>query len=131
MLPGEAWIAVDTAYQSLSREMVYYDPQTIRRGGDRVTLWQLTDYKMMQGNAPFGVFMPSPHRFFSTKTQKEVDCTLNRVRFLASSEFSQHMGTGTHNAVLIELGDGQPVEPGSINQALWEVACGATTPLND
>ena len=84
MLPGEAWIAVDTAYQSLSREMVYYDPQTIRRGGDRVTLWQLTDYKMMQGNAPFGVFMPSPHRFFSTKTQKEVDCTLNRVRFLAS-----------------------------------------------
>ena len=111
--------------------MVYYDPRTIRRDGDRVTLWQLTDYKMMQGNAPFGVFMPSPHRFFSTKTQKEVDCTPNSVRLLASSEFSQHMGTGTHNSVLIELGDGQPVEPGSINQALWEVACGATTPLKD
>lgn len=126
MPPGETWVAVDRAYQSPLREMVYYDPKTIRRDGDRVTLWQLTDYKWMQGNAPFGMFMMSPHRFFSTKTHKEFDCAHNRVRLLASSEFSQHMGTGTQNAVLVEQGPGQPVEQGSINQALWEVACGAT-----
>lgn len=129
--PGETLVAVDSVYQSPSREMVYYDPKTIRRNGDRVTLWQLTDYRMMQGNAPFGMFMMSPHRFFSTKTQKEFDCAHNRVRLLASSEFSQHMGTGTYKAVLVEHGDGQPVERGSINQALWEVACGATTPPKD
>jgi hypothetical protein len=127
--PGETWVAVDHAYQSPSREMVYYDPKTIRRVGDLVTLWQLIDYQMMQGNAPFGMFMMSPHRFFSTKTHKEFDCTHHTVRLLASSEFSQHMGTGTHNAVLVEQGHGQPVNTGSINQALWEVACGlATTP---
>lgn len=125
--PGETWVPVDSAYQSPSREMVYYDPKTVRRDGDRVTLWQLTDYQWMQGNAPFGMFMMSPHRFFSTKTHKEFDCAHNSVRLLASSEFSQHMGTGTHNAVLVEQGDGQPVKPGSINQALWEVACGVTT----
>lgn len=106
--------------------MVYYDPKTIRRDGDRVTLWQLTDYKWMQGNAPFGSFMMGPHRFLSTKTYKEFDCARNRVRILASSEFSRHMGTGIQNAVAVEQGYGQPVEPGSINQALWEVACGAT-----
>lgn len=129
MPPGETWIAINSAYQSPSREMVYYDPKTIRRDGDLVTLWQLIDYKMMQGNAPFGKFMMSPHRFFSTKTHKEFDCRHHRVRLLASSEFSQHMGTGTHNAVLVEQGDGQPVKPGSINQVLWEMACGvAITP---
>jgi hypothetical protein len=127
MPPGETWIAVESSYQSPTREMVYYDPKTIRRTGDRVTLWQLTDYKMMQGNAPFGMFMMSPHRFFSTKTHKEFDCARSRVRLLASSEFSQHMGTGTQNAVLVEQGHGQSVEPGSINQALWEAACGMTT----
>jgi len=126
--PGETWVAVDRAYQSSSREMVYYDPKTIRRDGDRVTLWQLTDYKWMQGNAPFGAFMMGPHRFLSTKTHKEFDCARNSVRILASSEFSQHMGTGIQNAVAVEQGYGQPVEPGSINQALWEVACGVPTP---
>ncbi len=130
MPPGETWVAVDSAYQSPSREMVYYDPTTIRRGGDRVTLWQLTDYKWMQGNAPFGAFMMGPHRFLSTKTHKEFDCTGNSVRALASSEFSRHMGTGIQNAVAVEQGSGQPVEPGSINQALWAVACGATTTPN-
>ena len=123
MPPGETWVAVDSAYQSPSREMVYYDPKTFRRDGDLVTLWQLTDYKMMQGNAPFGRFMMGPHRFFSAKTHKEFHCAHNSVRLLASSEFSWHMGTGIQNAVLVEQGDGQPVEPGSINQALWDVAC--------
>ncbi|MDC8450788.1 MAG: hypothetical protein LV473_20885 [Nitrospira sp.] len=127
MPPGETWVPVDSAYQSPSRETVYYDPKTVRRDGDRVTLWQLTDYKWMQGNAPFGMFMMSPHRFFSTKTRKEFDCAHNSVRLLASSEFSQHMGTGTQHTVLVEQGDGQPVKPGRINQALWEVACGMTT----
>jgi len=129
--PGEAWVAVNRVYQSPSREMVYYDPKTIHRNGTRVTLWQLTDYKMMQGNAPFGMFMMSPHRFFSTKSHKEFDCAHNRVRLLASSEFSQHMGTGTHNAVVVEQGDGQPVELGTINQALWDVACGVAALRKD
>ena len=126
MPPGESWVAVDSAYQSPSREMVYYDPKTIHRDGDLGTLWQLTDYKWMQGNAPFGGLMMGPHRFFSTKTHKEFDCVHNTVRLLASSEFSQHMGTGTQNAVLVEQGYEQPVAPGSLNQALWEVACGVT-----
>jgi hypothetical protein len=122
---GEAWVAVESAYQSPSREMVYYDPKSVRRDGNLATLWQLIDYKVMQGNAPFGMFMMSPHRFFSTKTHKEFNCIHKTVRLLASSEFFQHMGTGTHNAVLVEHGHGQPLEPGSINQVLWEVACGA------
>ncbi|NGZ97228.1 MAG: hypothetical protein CV089_14105 [Nitrospira sp. WS110] len=124
MPPGESWVAVDSAYQSPARNMVYFDPTTIRRDGALVTLWQLTDYKVMQGNAPFGRFMMGPHRFFSTKSHKEFDCVNKRVRLLASSEHSQHMGTGVQNAVAVAQGSGLPVEPDSINEALWKVACG-------
>ncbi|MDH5726623.1 MAG: hypothetical protein OEY60_14245 [Nitrospira sp.] len=126
MPPGETWVAVDSTYQSPARNMVYFDPTTIRRDGARVTLWQLTDYKVMQGNAPFGRFMLGPHRFFSTKSHKELDCANNRVRLLASSEHSQHMGTGAQHAVAVAQGSGLPIEPGSINEALWNVACGKT-----
>ena len=123
MPPGENWVAIDSAYQSPGRNMVYIDPTTIRRDGALVTLWQLTDYKVMQGNAPFGRFMLGPHRFFSTKSHKEFDCVNKRVRLLASSEHSQHMGTGVQNAVAVAQGSGFPVEPDSINEALWKVAC--------
>lgn len=124
MPPGENWVAVDSAYQSPARSMVYFDPTTIRRDGTLVTLWQLTDYKVMQGNAPFGRFMMGPHRFFSTKSQKEFDCVNKRVRLLTSSEHSQHIGTGVHNVVAVAQGSGPPIEPGSINEALWNIACG-------
>jgi len=123
MPPGETWVAVDSAYQSPARNMVYFDPTTIRRDGALVTLWQLTDYRWMQGNAPFGRFMMGPHRFFSTKSHKEFDCINQRVQLLASSEHSQHMGAGVQQAVAVAQDSGLPIEPGSINEALWNVAC--------
>jgi len=70
--------------------------------------------------------MMGPHRFLSTKTHKQFDCVRNTVWLLASSEFSRHMGIGIQSAVVVEEGSGQPVEQGSANQGLWEVACGVT-----
>jgi len=80
----------------------------------------------MQGNPQFGRFMMSPHRFFSMKSHKEFDCVNKRVRLLASSEHPHHMGTGVQNAVAVAQGSGLPIEPGSINEALWKVASGKT-----
>jgi hypothetical protein len=34
------------------------------------------------------------------------------------------MGTGIQNAVAVAQGYGQPVEPDSINDALFKMACG-------
>jgi len=36
------------------------------------------------------------------------------------------MGTGVQNAVAVAQGSGLPIEPGSINEALWNVVCGKT-----
>ena len=121
--PEVTWVAVDSAYQSPELKTVYFDPETIRRNGDLVTLWELTDYEWMQGNAEFGQFMLGPNRFLSTKAHKQFDCANKRVSLLASLEFSYHMGTGIPNEVQIDPDHWLPVIPKTINYALWEIAC--------
>ena len=73
----------------------------------------------MQGN-PKG----PPPGFFSTKTHKQFDCVEKRLPLLAFTEFSRHMETGIPADGYVDKDNWLPVEPESINQALWEVACG-------
>ena len=113
------WVAVEETYQVPGLRTVYVDPGTIRREGNLVTLWLLMDFKWMQGNR-------SPSRFLSTKTQMQFDCAEKRLRLLAYSEFLRHMGTGRRNDGYVDKGNWVPVKPDSMNQALWEVACGYT-----
>jgi hypothetical protein len=112
------WDAVEKDYLSPGLQTVYIDPDSIRREGNLVTLWQLIDFKWMQGSAR------GPARFMSTKTHKQFDCAGKRVRLLAFTEFSHSMGTGIPVDGHIDSGHWMPVEPDSVNHALWEVACG-------
>jgi hypothetical protein len=113
------WIAIEDHYQSPGRQTVYVDPATHRREGNLVTLEIVIDWKWMQGNR-------SPTRFYSTKITKQFDCAEQQLRTLASADFYGHMGTGS------PVGGGGftsetywvPVEPESLNQGLWKVACG-------
>src|SRR5689334_15709911 len=68
------WVAVEKDYLDPQLRTVYIDPETIRREEAEITVWQLTDYKMMQGGVGFGRFMLNPNRFFSVKTLKQLDC---------------------------------------------------------
>jgi hypothetical protein len=45
-------------------------------------------------------------------------------RLLAFTEFSGRMATGIPANGYVDKDNWIPVEPESINQALWEVACG-------
>jgi len=119
-----AWVAVEKDYLSPGLQTVYVDPDTIRREGNLVTLWQLIDFKLMQGNAGIGPFGFGPHRFLSTKSHKEFDCAEKRLRLLAFTEFSRRMGTGIAANGYVDKDNWLPVKPDSINHALWEVACG-------
>lgn len=83
-----------------------------------MTMWQLIDVKSMQGIAR------GPHRFLSTRTHKQFDCAGKRLRLLAFTEFSRGVGSGTPADGYVEKDIWLSVEPGSINEALWEVACG-------
>lgn len=112
------WEAVEKDYLLPGLQTVYVDPESIRREGNLVTIWQLIDFRWMQGN-PRG-----PHRFLSTKTHKQFDCVEKRVRLLAFTEFSRGMGTGMPRDGYVDKDNWLPVEAESISHALWEAACG-------
>jgi len=118
------WVALDKDYLSPGLQTVYIDPDSIRREGNMVTMWQLIDFKWMQGNAGLGRLGFGPHRFLSTKTHKQFDCVEKRLRLLAYMEFLRHMGTDRRNNGYVDKDNWLPIEPDSINQALWEVVCG-------
>lgn len=111
------WVAVEKDYLSTGLQTVYIDPNSIRREGNVVTVWQLIDFKWMQGN-PRG-----PTRFLSTKTQKQFDCADKRLRLLAFTEFSRGMGTGIPRDGYVGKDNWLPVEAESMSHALWEVVC--------
>jgi hypothetical protein len=113
------WVAIDAPYQSHPLQTAYIDPDTIRRDGNFVALMTLIDWKAMQGGR-------TPTRFYSTKITKQVDCAKHRVRTLAATDFYGHMGTDE-----VIGGGGRtneshwiPIERGTLNQGLWEAACG-------
>ena len=118
-IPANAeWTAVEKDYLLPGLQTVYVDPDSIRREGNLVTMRQLINFKWMQGSAR------GPTRFMSTETHKQFDCAEKRLRLLAFTEFSHGMGTGIPVAGHVDKGNWIPVEPESINQALWEVGCG-------
>lgn len=116
-IPANAeWVAVEKDYLLPGLQTVYIDPDTILREGNLITVWQLVDFKAMQGGR-------SPTRFFSTKTHKQFDCVGKRVRLLAFTEFTDGMGTGEPTGGYVDKDTWLSVQPESITQALWEVIC--------
>ena len=110
------WVPVEQQYQSPGLQTVYVDPANMRREGNLVALWQLTDYTWMQGGR-------KSTRFLSTKTHKQFDCVGKSLRLLAYREFLGHMGTGRQNEGYVDEDHWLPVKPDSIDHDLWEVAC--------
>ena len=122
LLSGPAyceWVAIEKNNPLPGLQTVYVDPDTIRRKGKLVTIWQLIDFN--KGIGPLG---HGPNKFFSMKTHKQFDCADKRLQWLAYTEFSGHMGTGLAANGDVDKDNWLPVEPVSIDQALWEVACG-------
>lgn len=117
------WVPLNEAYQTPHLHTVYVDADSIARESDIVIVRQLIDYRAMQGNVGFGRFGLGPHRFFSTITKKELHCVDKRVRLLAFTEFSHHMGTGQPADGYVDPSQWLPVEPASLNEGLWKVAC--------
>ena len=113
------WVAINQQYQSPGLRTIYIDSDSVRRDGYLVTLSALVDWKWMQGNR-------SPNRFYSTKITKQFDCAEKLVRTLAATDFYGHMGTGEVIGGGGHASDGHwvTVELGTINQGLWEAACG-------
>jgi hypothetical protein len=109
------WVAIGSS-DSLGGSTIYVDPDTIRRHGNLVKIWQLTDLKSLQTNARYS--------YLSHKGQFEFECLEEQSRLLAFTIFSGNMGSGT----VVDRGstpndEWVPVAPGSIARILWKRAC--------
>jgi len=95
---------------------VYADTTTIRREGDLVKMSVLFDFKTIQTKADVS--------YLSAKAQMDYDCAEQRFEGLAVMYFSGNMGNGS----LLDRSSGKGkrlrVSPGSIDHALWKLACG-------
>lgn len=93
----------------------YIDMVTIKKNGDVVKVWMLSDYNQINNNA------------LSMVGLKELNCKDNLVRTLYLTKYSENMGKGD----VLEGSKGidskvvwQPIIPDSIGEALSDYACG-------
>lgn len=96
----------------------YADRESVRRSGDSAQMLGLYDF-LMADVAVDG----QPHE--STVVLREYDCRQQRVRLLAFVDYAGHMGAGK---VISRAGAPaperwEPVLPGTIDEAFWQLAC--------
>lgn len=113
------WVGLEGRYQSHPLQTVYIDPGTVHREGNVVILSALIDWKAMQGGR-------TPTRFYSTRLTKQVDCVGKLIQTVAAADYYGWMGTGELISGGSPLSEGRwiAVEPGTINDGLWQAACG-------
>jgi hypothetical protein len=107
------WVSIGANNQR--GRTVYTDPDTIHLKGDVMTMWSLNDYKTIQTMGSTS--------YLSYKVQTEYDCAEERFRTLASTFFSGNMGSGVVVYSISNESKWLLVEPGSLGQSEWEVAC--------
>ncbi len=96
----------------------YADPATIRKAGNMVKMWHLVDFKTTRVSSSTG------KSFMSTKGQSEFDCKDERRRSIYFSWHSKNMAGGEIVVSQSTIDLWEPVPPGTLNQSLWEYACG-------
>jgi len=118
-VPAHAeWVAIGYS-ESLGGYTVFVDPDTIRRNGDLVKVWALTDYTTIQ--------TVGDSSFLSSKAQNEFDCAEERQHELAVTWFSGNMGNGNGVWNTSDETKWRPVAPGSVGQGVWKFACGCVS----
>ena len=95
----------------------YVDRATIRRNGNLVKMWVLSDLKTVQTDAG--------DSYLSSKAQQEYDCKEEKSRTLAYASYDKTMGDGkvvTSNSNV--RAEWEPNYPGSLGETQWKIACG-------
>lgn len=109
------WVSIGYS-ENLGGYTVYVDQTTIRRKGNLVKVWVLTDYATLQTLADLS--------FLSSKAHNEFDCVGKQQHELAVTWFSDHMGQGNEVWSSSNDTDWRPVASGSVGQGVWKFACG-------
>lgn len=109
------WVRIDESAVST----YYADPSTIRKNGNTVKMWDLTDLKIAE-KLP-GI--PGDKATASYKQQVEYDCKQNLTRNLAGSAYSEKMTRGESLFAYDKPQEWEPVETGTIKHKFLDLAC--------
>ena len=93
---------------------LFVDYTTIRKEGDIVKMLSLVDFKVLEKDEV---------DLYSSRAQNEYDCKEKKIRQLFYSLYSESMGKGKMEHANSEHLNWLPVNPGSMEEAMWEVAC--------
>lgn len=96
---------------------VYVDDSTVKRSGDLARVW-----------VTFSLSVPerrmNGETYLSFKTLREIDCTLERYRFLFISHHSEPLGRGRIlSSETTESDKFSYTAPGTLNHAVIKYAC--------
>lgn len=97
---------------------LYVDYTTIHKAGDKVRMLSLADFEVVE---------KEEIDLFSSRAQNEYDCKEKKVRQLFYSLYSGSMGQGKMEHSNSEHLKWMTVKPGSMEEAMWTVACGEKT----
>ena len=117
-------VAAEWESATADDESTYYvDRDTIRKSGNKVKIWELSDYKTAQGKAA--------KKHLSQKLLYEYDCTDMQGRMLSFIEYPNNMGGGkvVSTGTISASPDWKPISPGSVGEKLWKIACGKISNL--
>ena len=94
----------------------YADLATIRKAGNKVKMWDLADFKVVQTT--------DGKRYLSMESQSEYDCKEETSRTLTFVWYSKNMAAGkaVYNSGNIH-GEFEPVIPGSYGDIFFKLAC--------
>ena len=94
---------------------LFVDYTTIRKEGDIAKMLSLVDFKVVEKDEV---------DLYSSRAQNEYDCKEKKIRQLYYSLYSDSMGKGKMEHANSEHLNWLPVQPRSMEEAMWKVACG-------
>ena len=94
---------------------LFVDYTTIRKEGDKVKMLSLVDFKVIEKDEV---------DLYSSRAQNEYNCKERTIRQLFYALYSDSMGKGKMEHANSEHLNWLPVQPESMEEAMWKVACG-------
>jgi hypothetical protein len=99
-----------------SEAVAYYDPATLVRTGDLVTVSELNDFKRVATTVSDALFR-------SSMTQRAYDCAGARTRIITLQPFDGQMGAGRALDIMTVDGEWQDIAAGSARADAYNLAC--------
>lgn len=108
-----AWQVVETTPEVT----IHVDPATVKKAGNRATLWILLDYKQPQPDK-------TGKKVLSDKVQYQFDCKEKQYQTIYTSAHTGQMAGGEIVNINPDPPKLTPVAAGTLDEVFWQRACG-------